>query len=140
MAVNAFLSFDGNCREAVGFYAAVFGKAEPRILTFGGTPHRTDEPLPEDARHRVMYTSLEVCGSTVMFSDTFPGRPYITGNNISVAVVSKDAGEVKTIFDKLKVGGTVELELQETPWSKCYGTLTDKFGVPWQLSHDSGQV
>lgn len=30
------------------------------------------------------------------------------------------------------------MELQETFWSKCYGSVTDKFGIPWQLSYDEG--
>lgn len=27
------------------------------------------------------------------------------------------------------------MELQETYWSKCYGSLKDKFGIAWQLSY-----
>ncbi|MBK1811162.1 VOC family protein [Clostridium sp. YIM B02505] len=44
--------------------------------------------------------------------------------------------EVKSCYDKLKEGGTVDMELQETFWSKSYGTLTDKFGILWQLSYE----
>jgi PhnB protein len=29
------------------------------------------------------------------------------------------------------------MELQETFWSKCYGSLKDKFGIEWQLSYDN---
>lgn len=32
------------------------------------------------------------------------------------------------------------MDLQETFWSKCYGLLTDKFGINWQFSLDSGEM
>ena len=71
-----------------------------------------------------------------MFSDVFPGSPFVQGNNISLAVVSKDIEEIKSVFSRLKEGGTVGMDLQETFWSKCYGSLTDKFGIDWQLSQE----
>jgi uncharacterized glyoxalase superfamily protein PhnB len=47
---------------------------------------------------------------------------------------------IYTLFNKLKEGGTVNMDLQETFWSKCYGSVTDKFGIQWQLSHDSRKM
>jgi uncharacterized glyoxalase superfamily protein PhnB len=35
MGVSPYINFSGNCREAVNFYARVFGTAAPRIMTFG---------------------------------------------------------------------------------------------------------
>ncbi len=70
-----------------------------------------------------------------MFFDMFPGSPFVEGNNISLAVISENIGDIKSYFKQLQEGGTVGLVLQETFWSKCYGTLTDKFGIKWQLSY-----
>ena len=92
--------------------------------------------LPEEAKDLVMHTRLIVFGSRIMFSDTFPGMPFSTGNNVTLAVVSDDEEQMRQAFDKLKEGGNVRMELQETFWSKCYGSLTDKFGVEWQFSHE----
>jgi len=75
-----------------------------------------------------------------MFSDTFPGTPYTVGDNISLAVVGKDVDELKSAFGKLKEGGNVTMELQETFWSKCYGQVQDKFGIQWQFSHDAEEM
>ena len=63
----------------------------------------------------------------------------VEGNNISLVIVSASMNDIKSLFSKLKEGGSVGMDLQETFWSKCYGSLTDKFGIHWQLSHDSGQ-
>ncbi|MBP2636995.1 MAG: hypothetical protein H6Q72_2902 [Firmicutes bacterium] len=38
MSVDVFLNFNGNCREAVEFYAQVFGTEKPQFMTFGDAP------------------------------------------------------------------------------------------------------
>jgi PhnB protein len=140
MAVDVYLNFNGNCREVVNFYAEVFGTEEPKIMTFGETPPNPEYPLPEEAKDLVMHTRLNISGSNVMFSDVFPGMTFIEGNNISLAFVSTDLDEIKSVFSKLKEGGKVGMELQETFWSKCYGQITDKFGIVWQFNFDNGEV
>lgn len=140
MAVNVYLNFNGNCREAVEFYAEVFGTEKPHIMTFGDTPPNPEYPLPEEAKNLVMHTRLTINGSIVMFSDTFPGSPFVLGNNISLSVVSHNEDEIKSIFHKLKEDGTVNMELQETFWSKCYGQITDKFGIEWQLNYENEEI
>lgn len=140
MSVNVYLNFNGNCREAAEFYAEVFGTEKPQIMTFGETPQNPNYPLPEEAKNLVMHTRLTISGSNVMFSDTFPGSPFTVGNNVSLAVVSSNLDELKQQFHKLKEGGTVVMELQETFWSKCYGQITDKFGIIWQFNHESEEA
>lgn len=134
MAVQVYINFNGNCREAVEFYSEVFKTEEPKIMTYGDVHPSSDFAISDDAKNLVMHTNLKISGSTVMFSDAFPGMPFVAGNNITLAIVSSDMDEIKSTFLKLKEGGNVGMDLQETFWSKCYGTLTDKFGIEWQLS------
>ena len=138
MAIDVYLNFNGNCREAVEFYSKVFGVEKQQITSFGDMPPNPKFPLPEEAKNLVMHTRLILSGSKVMLSDVFPGMPFVEGNNISLAIVSKNIEEIKAIFSKLKEGGIVNMDLQKTFWSKCYGNLTDKFGIKWQISHEKG--
>ncbi|MNP15196.1 hypothetical protein D3C76_1075420 [compost metagenome] len=108
-------------------------------MTFGDSPPSPEFPLPEEAKDLVIHARLNIQGSHVMFSDVFPGMSFIEGNNISLTIVSKSKDEVKSLFDKLKEGGKVGMELQETFWSECYGNVTDKFGIGWQLSYNNGE-
>lgn len=140
MAVEVYLNFNGNCREAVEFYAKVFGTETPQIMTFGDSPQNPDYPLPEEAKSLVMHAKLNIDGSTVMFSDVFPGMQFVQGNNINLTLVNRDEEKLKNWFHQLKEGGSVSMELQETFWSKCYGSLKDKFGIEWQISHGSGEA
>ncbi len=140
MPVNVYINFNGNCREAVEYYTQVFGAEKAQLMTFGEMPPNPEFSLPEEAKNLIMHTQLTINGSNVMFSDVFPGMPFIPGNNISLTIVSKNIDEIKAYFSQLKEGGTVGMELQETFWSKCYGMVTDKFGIMWQLNYDSGEM
>ncbi|MNW48789.1 hypothetical protein D3C74_261770 [compost metagenome] len=131
MAVEVYLNFNGNCREAVEYYADVFETERPKLMTFGDSPQNPDYPLPEKAKDLIMHTRLVISGSTVMFSDTFPGMPFVEGNNVNLAVVTETEEELLKYWDKLKAESTIEMELQETFWSKYYGSLVDKFGIHW---------
>jgi PhnB protein len=136
MAVKVYLVFNGNCREAVEYYAKVFGAEKPQIMTMGDMPEDTEFPLSEEEKKLVLHSRLHISGSEIMFSDNCSGGPFTQGNNFSVAVVSNDMDEIKQWFGRLKERGSITMELQETFWSKCYGSLTDKFGINWQLSHE----
>lgn len=140
MAVNIYLNFDGNCKEAVHFYAKAFGLEPQQIMTFGEGPSDPNHPMPEAAKDRVMHTFLPIGGGMVMFSDTFPGMPFIQGNNMSMTVTSKNIEDIQQWFGNMKEGATIQMDLQETFWSKCYGSLVDKFGICWQFSHESEQM
>lgn len=139
MALQVFINFDGNCREAVLFYAKVFKRNEPNFMTFGDTPGDDSMVFEEKDKNLIMYTDLEIDGTVVMFSDVPPGMPFVKGNNIALTFVTKDTEEIKRLFGALSEGGQVDMELQETFWSNLYGMVTDKFGISWQFSHDSGK-
>lgn len=139
MSVDVYINFNGNTREAVEFYAEVFGTEKPHIMTFGETPQDPNYPLPEEAKNLVMHTRLNISGSNVMFSDVFPGMPFVQGNNITLALISTDIDEMKSWFNKLQEGGSIGMELQETFWSKLYGQVTDKFGIGWQFNYGTGE-
>jgi PhnB protein len=140
MSVYAYINFDGNCREAVEFYRQVFGTEDPEIMTFEDAPPDPEFPIQDEHKHLVLHTALNIFGTTVMFSDLLPGESLVKGNSISLAVMRQNVDDIKLLFDKLKEGGSVEMELQETFFSKCYGSIRDKFGVIWQVMHDDGAM
>jgi PhnB protein len=137
LAIQAYINFNGNCRQAVEYYADVFETEKAEFMAYGEIPPSPEFELPEESKNLVMHTQLSIHGSEVMFSDILPGMPFVVGNNISLTIISKSMDEVKSLFEKLKDGGSVEMDIQETFWSKCYGAVTDKFGIAWQLNYDN---
>lgn len=138
MSIDIYINFNGNCREAVTFYAEVFEAENPKFMAFGDAPPNPDYPLPEEVKDLIMHTRLNISGSNVMFSDVFPSMPFVEGNNISLSLITNNKEEVQRTFEKLIDGGKVEMDLQETFWSTCYGSLVDKFGIHWQISLEDG--
>ena len=55
---------------------------------------------------------------------------FITGENMS---------PFRRWFDALKDGGKVGMEFAETFWSPGYGSLVDRFGVPWMVNTVPGE-
>jgi PhnB protein len=56
------------------------------------------------------------------------------GNNFSFIIQATQKDRIEKWFEQLSEDGNVEMPLQETFWSKCYGSVKDKFGVTWQFS------
>lgn len=128
-----YLTFNGNCEEAVNFYQKVLG-GESAILRYGDAPPNPAFPVPDNVKDLVLHAELRKGGHIIRFSDTFPGAPYSVGNSISFSLELDTKDETKAVFEALSEGGEVEMELQETFFSPLYGKLTDRFGVIWQLT------
>ncbi|OFV70519.1 VOC family protein [Acetobacterium wieringae] len=134
MKIGPYINFPGNCKEAVMFYTEIFKTDEPTIMTFGEMPEDPSFPMLDGIRDLVANAQMNIGGNMIMFSDVPPGMPFIKGNNITLIITHEDVEEIKRLFGLLSKGGTVEMLLQETFWSKAYGSLTDKFGIGWQMS------
>lgn len=136
MPINPYLNFNGNCREAVLFYADVFDYPNPEIMPFGAQPGPDGNPVPPELAELVLHARLVVHGTSLMFSDSMPDGPVTFGQNITLAVLTRDFEAIRREFDALAVGGRVLMPLQETFWTKAYGTVEDRFGVQWQFSYE----
>jgi len=128
-----FINFDGNCREAVEFYAKTFKSTVNNLMTYSQMPPSSSYMIPEADKDRVMYAGIQVGDIVMMFSDVPSGSKYIQGNNISLTYSTDNKDEVKRIFNELKEGGEVITELQQTFYSELFGMVKDKFGVIWQV-------
>lgn len=137
MAIEVHLHFNGNCREAVNFYSKIFDLKEPNIMTYEEAPPEANDSLTDEVKKLVMYTNLKIFGSDVMFSDATPDKPVTQGDNIFLNIEFNNLEEITSLFNQLKEGGTVLMDLQKTFFAKYYGLLVDKFGIPWQLVYET---
>jgi len=135
MLMELFLNFDGNCRQAAEFYAKVFKSSVNNLMTYGDTPPGAGYSVPEADKNRIMYAGVPIGNIVVMFSDVPAGSEYIQGNNISPTVSTENKDEVTRIFNELKEGGEVQMDLQPTFFSEWFGMVKDSYGVIWQILH-----
>ena len=72
MRVNPYLLFDGNCEEAFGAYAKIFGGKIVAMMPFEGSP--AGEKTPADWRKKILHARLEFSDNALMASDAPPVR------------------------------------------------------------------
>ena len=74
MGIYAYLSFNGNCRQAYEFYAEIFAAEKGDLSTYGEAPPSEGYETPEETKDLILHGEMTIHGTKVMFSDTFPGR------------------------------------------------------------------
>ncbi|MCJ8013635.1 VOC family protein [Paenibacillus sp. KQZ6P-2] len=134
-----YLVMNGNATEAIDFYEKALGAKVAFKQTFGEMPENPEMPLPAEAKGLVSHATIQIGEDAVMFSDTFPGQPHQSGNQVTICISTSDKEQSTQYFEGLKQDGTVDMPLQETFFSSAYGIITDKFGVTWQIYTESHQ-
>ncbi|EGG32730.1 VOC family protein [Paenibacillus sp. HGF5] len=137
LRMNPYLVMDGNAKEAIQFYEKALDAQVIMVQTFGEMPANPDFPLPESARDRISHALLKVGETDLMFSDTFPGQPVQSSNQVQICIMTDQAEQAKRIYEALREGGQVVMPLQETFWSPAYGIVADKYGVNWNISTEA---
>jgi len=137
MQLEMFINFNGNCREAVEFYAKVFKSTVNNLMTYGEAPPDPNYIVPEADKGRVMYAGIPFGGMTVMFMDYPSGSEMTIGDNIHPTISTDNKDEITRLFNELKEHGEVYAELGQTFFSEWYGMVKDKFGIIWQLLYYS---
>ena len=134
-----YLSFNGNCAEAMRFYEKTLGGKIEMSMTYGEAPPMPGQPAPSgDAAKRIMHASMTVEGDRIMASDMPPGMPFEAMKGITVSLAYADVAKGKAIFEALSAGGKVTMPYQKTFWAAGFGMCTDKFGTPWMVNAGDG--
>jgi PhnB protein len=134
MQIDCYLSFHGNCEEALKFYARCLGGEVTALLRFEGTP-MDDGKLPPEWKNKVMHGSVTAEGAQIMGSDTPPGWGTPGYNGITVSLyIKQDVEKARKAFEALAAGCQVKMPFAPPFWGGHFGMLTDKFGVPWMVS------
>lgn len=142
MKIVTSLSFRGQCREAFEFYANVLGGRITAAHPYGDMPPGSPMADPK-YRDWLMHCWLEVGDQALMGADMDEawapniGKPK---NGFDVTLHTGDAAEARRWFDALKAGGTVVMDFAETFWSPGFGSLVDRFGVPWMVNTTSADA
>ena len=132
---DLFMNFNGECREAAAFYARVFESEVQGLMRYADMPPDPSFPLAEEDKDRVMYCNVPIFGCNVMLCDSPASMPVTVGDNLSPTLSTTDMEEIRRLYALLLEGGEVNMPLQKTFWSDLYGSVTDRYGVVWQLSH-----
>ena len=106
--ISPYLTFDGNCKEALEFYRRVLG----------GTIelHPFSEYYPDEASNphgeKIMHGMLKHDTMSFMASDKALEGDYVVGNHMSMSISGDDAEYLRKAFAGLAEGGTITMPLE----------------------------
>lgn len=136
MKIVTSLSFQGQCREAFEFYAEVLGGRITAAFPYADAP--PGMPITDEKyKTWLMHCWLEVGDQALMGADMDTAwAPNVDKpkNGFDVTLHSDDADEARRWFERLSAGGQVVMAFGETFWSPGFGSLVDRFGVPWMVN------
>ncbi len=136
MKIVTSLSFQGQCREAFEFYAKVLGGKITAAMPYSDAP--PDMPIT-DPKYKdwLMHCWLEVGDQALMGADMDAGwAPNITKpkNGFDVTLHTTDQAQAQRWHEQLSEGGKVMMPFAPTFWSPGFGSLIDRFGIPWMIN------
>src|SRR5215471_15422817 len=112
MKLITYLTFTGNCEEALNFYKDTLNGEIVHISYMG----EGQMEVPESVKGKVMHARLKFGENELYMSDTFDPSALKQGNNVSLSLQPNNLDEAETVFNNLSNGGNIIMPLQDTFW------------------------
>ena len=131
-APQLYVNFPGTAREALEFYAQIFG-GELSSYTYAEFS-RTDGPANAIA-HGVLSGMVSLGGS-----DAADGEKSVAMEGAMLSLLGTADPEVlHEWFDKLADGGRILDPLAPKPWGASDGQVIDRHGLHWLIGYEPAQ-
>lgn len=134
MQIRPYLTFRGECQEAVELYSRAFKTEVSEIMRFSDIPQSPDNPMtiPDSQKNWIVQTIIHLGSTFMRLSDCLGELNDTPSERVSIAVEGT-IDEVKNAYSVLSEEGKVGIPLQKTFFSPCHGVVFDKFGVMWNF-------
>ena len=109
MKLITYLTFAGNCEEALNFYKETLGAEVLMVSRMGDSQMEVSEILKD----KIMHARLRIGENELYMSDTFDPSSINKGNNVSLSIQIDDATQLEKSFIRLSSGGNVTMPLQK---------------------------
>lgn len=123
-----YLTFNGNCNEAMNFYRDCLG-GELRVQRIGDTPNARN--LPPAIKHFIVHATLQKDNILIMGSDMIEDDGLKRGNTMSILLECDNQQEMHHYYGRLADRGKATHPITSTFWGAFFGGLTDRFGHRW---------
>ena len=100
--INSYLTFSGNCREAMNFYKECLG-GELTFQKIGESP--IADKMPGQMKESILHSTLINGNVTIMASDMVGEQGLIKGNSVSLSLNCSNEEEIRFFFEKLSTEG-----------------------------------
>ena len=125
MKATPFLMFQGQAKEALALYRAVFPDYEELLL----------QEHPEGPQAgQVAMARVRVGGLEIMLYDSPPVHAFTFTPSTSTFIECDDEAQLRALAGKLGEGGKVLMPVDNYGFSSLFTWIGDRFGVSWQLN------
>jgi PhnB protein len=131
--INAYLTFGGNCREAMNFYKDCLG-GNLTLQTIGESP--LADKMPAAIKDCILHALLVNGNIILMASDMVSEKGLTKGNAVSMVINCSSEAEIQNFYEKLSAGGTKDHAPEQSFWGATFGDLTDRYGNHWLLNYE----
>lgn len=135
-AINVYLTFSGNCREAMNFYKDCLG-GELSLQTIGESPMA--DKMPAQMKDCILHAILTKGDLVLMASDMVSEKGLQKGNTVSLMLDCNSEEEINRCYKMLSEEGEPTHPLEISFWGAYFGDLTDKYGNHWLLHFDKNK-
>lgn len=123
-----YLTFNGNCREAMQFYCDCLG-GELRLQTIGDTPDSGG--FTENMKQLVLHAELRIGKTVLMASDLAQESRNLQGNTIAIFLEFKNEALLRNSYEKLIANGSVIQALEYNHYETLTGSFIDRYCIRW---------
>lgn len=143
IATTTHLNFRGTARQALEFYAGVFG-GEVTLATYGDF----GMPAGVPGADKIVFGQVENADGLRLMAYDVPGADdsaatagttsrengmTLTDRTFFQSLRADSLDELTGYWDALADGSSIVEPLAASAWSPGFGMLTDRFGVTWVL-------
>lgn len=126
-----YLIFNGNCREAMEFYADLLDGEITYMQTHADSPIASE--TPSEQQDKILHASVKA-GDVVLMASDSPPEHYARPQGVFVSLNLDSADAAERIYAELAKNGHVFMKLEETFWAERFAMFTDRFGTPWMIN------
>lgn len=146
MELHAYIFFQGNCQEALNFYAQALHGEIVEFHAYNENPEIA-KSLPAEWHDKWMHAAFKAGEIFFMAADVPPAKIGEYGAEVNYPTspitlslnFTSEEQEIE-VFNQLATDGKVTMPLTDTFWGAKFGMLTDKFGIKWMFNYDRPQA
>lgn len=130
-----YITFNGNCEEAIRFYHSILG-GELELMRFKDLPEDDGMRPSGPWMDKIMHGSIKLAGGNYLyFSDSWEASPVDIGSNVTVHLEVDSEKDAYAFVEKLSEHGKILMPAAKVFWGSVYGSFVDKYGVCWGIEY-----
>ena len=122
--MRPFITMQGQAKDALDFYQAVFPNFEMISLQHHSEPHE----------NLIMLAVFSVDEQEIMISDSFITHDWEINPGISFFINLDQEEQLHELAEQLGTNGNFHMPPGDYGFSKLFAWVEDQFGVNWQLN------